>query len=894
MGSEACASLVGSVLPDCLRLASKHAEYASSAKENVDKASDGLAYLKAKRATFENEVKSKAKENKIPSPMAQHWLKEVDTVDAKVGEIKKRYVQRGCRATEDCPLNLCLIYGVSKEAARLREKIEELKAEKSDQFFEDAPQSPAKERPIWPPLRAMRSLQRHLDEVRSHLDSDIVGIVGIWGLEGVGKTTLLTLINNSMLGAGNSGFEHVVWAQASRDRTLESLQNAIISELRLPDQTDDKSSRDARIFKYLNGKNFLLLVDDMFEQINLTALGVPIPGRFASGRKHKVVFTTRSRSVCSGMMANRAIKLDFLGTDEAHRLFREVVTDETIDSEPQIPSLANQVVDLCGGLPSALVVIGQALSDKRTHRQWEHVIQLINDHQFDYGLSRMKESVFETLKLSYDSLKSDKLQRCFLCCCLWPRGHRIPLDDLIECWVGLGLIREFDWIHDAYNEGYSIVGDLEGEGLLASDLASYARLHGVLWFFARWIASDRERNTTEWALCNNVDQWTSARRESPMNREAVLVKRIPENSNLAMKLNTDHIVPSKFVEQIVGLKYLDLSFTKVEHIPEDIEFLLELEYLNLSHTRICLLPTHLRRLKKLKYLLLRCIEKLQEESMHAISQLAQLQVLDVSPYVEIAGDALREIGKHVRALSMAANDGTVLDVMYGSISVQLWSIRINETGGRDTLFLDRLSKRQQHFLRKLEFHSCIGLRYLVVLSGGNDFSKLEELCIRHLESLTEITWEGVSPPLYFPVLQTLVVEGCRRLKNITWIRNLPCLRKLRVADCGGMEEVICDADGKIVSITESALRRLEELILKNLPRLRSVYNQPLTLKFLESVEVVGCPMLRRLPLSSQTAEKNKFEKIEGERAWLEGLVWENDDTKSKFARYYRELKASTA
>ena len=55
-------------------------------------------------------------------------------------------------------------------------------------------------------------------------------------------------------------------------------------------------------------------------------------------------------------------------------------------------------------------------------------------------ITGIEESLFCTLKLSYDNLVGDTPRECFLCCAQWPEDERIPGSDLTEYLIGFGLM----------------------------------------------------------------------------------------------------------------------------------------------------------------------------------------------------------------------------------------------------------------------------------------------------------------------------------------------------------------------------------------------------------------------------------------------------------------------
>ena len=88
----------------------------------------------------------------------------------------------------------------------------------------------------------------------------------------------------------------------------------------------------------------MLLLDDIWERLDLTELGVPHP--IGDGNISKVIFTTRSEEVCHVMEAHQHQKVECLASDEALSLFRMKVGEDTFNSHPEIPTLAEEIVKI--------------------------------------------------------------------------------------------------------------------------------------------------------------------------------------------------------------------------------------------------------------------------------------------------------------------------------------------------------------------------------------------------------------------------------------------------------------------------------------------------------------------------------------------------------------------
>ncbi|MBA0785569.1 hypothetical protein Gotri_025458, partial [Gossypium trilobum] len=146
--------------------------------------------------------------------------------------------------------------------------------------------------------------------------------------------------------------------------------------------------------------------------------------------------------VCGEMGARKKIKVECLESEKAWELFQDEVGYETLNSHPDIPNLAKQVAERCGGLPLALITIGRAMACKKTLGEWKYAIEMLKR----CALSKMENEVFPLLKFSYDNLPNATMKSCLLYCCLHPEDYCIPKKRSVEYWFCEGLLNKFDRI----------------------------------------------------------------------------------------------------------------------------------------------------------------------------------------------------------------------------------------------------------------------------------------------------------------------------------------------------------------------------------------------------------------------------------------------------------------
>lgn len=723
--------IVNTLITPIYHIVFKHVMYPFTASRNVKHLKEAAQGLIAKGNDVRYEIEIAERNGMTAKNEVRKWLENVDTIKSDEEAIRQVYDER-CQVFGCISLNCWSNYKISKSAKKELLKAQEYaKIDTSVVAVQPLPPS-VREMPV--SSSGLLSEEHNMQEAARCIRNSPVGMIGIWGLGGVGKTHLLKKINNSFL--GDPFFDVVIFVTASKDCSVEKIQAEIVKKLSLR-KDDDIESQANIISDFLSRRSFLVLLDDLWEPLDLQAAGITHPLGFVGQFKRKVVLTTRSRVVCGTMKVRKEIKVDCLRQDEALQLFQENVGQEILLSNPHIGALSRELVTELKGLPLALIATGKAMYPKKDPGEWETAIRLLrrSGHDADDPTS-VENTIYFKLKLSYDSLGNDTMRRCFLVCSLWPEDSPIAKDDLIQCWMGLGLLNKCD-VQSSYSEGYNIIGHLQAASLLegSEDSSKHLKMHDVIRDMAIWISCGCGENNNKWVVHAAIGK-TASRKCIPWNRVEYLsmmgngLEELPylgggvnENSmgcsvrskcflgSGSTELRTLLLQDNKFNEKALGniylftsLTYLDLSQNHIRVLPLAVCALGDLEYLNLSYSYITELPKDLRHLTKLKFLYLRgnpihtvpkgTISRLQElqvldllssqVSTHAnytLSLFPELDLLDNLKAVEVGvkGDAAYELlgkfpGLPVRSIHLSRLTGTptfcFLDGCFSSSSVQ--------------------------------------------------------------------------------------------------------------------------------------------------------------------------------------------------------------------------------
>ncbi|XP_034678059.1 probable disease resistance protein At5g63020 isoform X2 [Vitis riparia] len=833
-------------------------------------------------------VESEEKLQKKRTRAVEGWIRSVEAMEKEIKEILEEgdeEVQNKCLGT-CCPRDSYASYKLGKRVSRKIRAVAALRS-KANHFHEVAvplPSPPVIERP----LEKTVGLDSPFLEVWRWLQDEQIRTIGIYGMGGVGKTALLKKINNKFLQPSHD-FDVVIWVVVSKPTNLQRVHETLRNKLEIPDGRWKNRSEDekaAEIFAVLKTKKFVLLLDDIWEPLDLLKVGIPLS---TFGNMSKIVFTTRSADVCRDMEAQKSIKVECLAWEEALTLFWAKVGEDTLNSHPDILKLSEIVVGECKGLPLALIIIGRAMAGARTPEDWEKKIKMLKNYPAKFP--GMGDSLFPVLAFSYDSLPDEAVKSCFLYCSLFPEDYEISPQHLIELWLGEGFLDEYDGIQAARNQGEEIIERLKDVCLLEngrSQKQEYLKMHDVIRDMALWLASENGKKKNKFVVkdqvglirAHEVEKWNETQRISLWESRIEELREPPCFPNIETFSASGKCIksfPSGFFAYMPIIRVLDLSNNyELIELPVEIGNLVNLQYLNLSRTSIENIPVELKNLKNLKYLILDNMNSLQPLPSQMLSVLSSLQLFSMfnSPYK----------GDHRTLLEDLEQLEYINDI----------SIDLTTVFSAQALFN---SHKLQSSTRRLRLFNCKSLN-LVQLSP---YIETLHISFCHAFKDVQISLEKEVLHSKFPRhgyclyhLCHVSISWCSKLLNLTWLIYAPNLKFLSIDDCGSLEEVVEIEKSEVseLELNFDLFSRLVSLTLINLPKLRSICRWRQSFPSLREITVLGCPRIRKLPFDSDTGTSKNLEKIIGEQEWWDGLEWEDKTIMHSLTPYFRTTQSS--
>ncbi|KAA8529018.1 hypothetical protein F0562_033494 [Nyssa sinensis] len=785
--------------------------------KNVAKLKEGVEDLKDKRVRVEGLIDVAKRNGEVIEIDVKSWLTKV----SKIIEDVEKLLENEAGEKKNCYKVWCPNFWSSYQRSRKAKK----KASTITTFLRDSEISTVS-RPaphpgiLSPTFTTFESRIPVMEEIMAVLKDDKIQMIGIYGLGGVGKTTIVKDI--FARAKREKLFEEVVMAVVSQTPRIKDIQGQIADLLDLKLSEETELGRAGRLCERLNGKRVLVILDDVWASLDLSSVGIPSCN---ACKGCKIMLTSRNQDVCSEMKTQKDFFINVLRQPEAWTLFREIVGD-VVDS-PDLHPIATEVAEACGGLPIAIITVANSLKKKTIHG-WKDALQLLKASA-SRNIKGMHAKVYANIELSYDSLESEEAKSCFLLCCLLPADKDILIEILVRYAVGLRLFENVNTFEDERNRAHSLISDLKASGLLSdSKYEGHVQMHDVIRDVGLFIAS-KGKHIFMVKADNELKKWRPKKDKlEPYNGISLMFNdtndlpqslECPKLQLLSLQANHNYLgnirIPEAFFKGMTELNVLDMSrilspplfgFTmklRTLHLYRcslgNVSILGELkslEILSFSNSSITELPREIRELTHLKMLDLdRCheLKVIQPGVISSLSQLEELYIGDSPVQWEIEENGSERSNASLVELESLSRL-IILDIHIPDVKLL----------GKDYFFQNLIRFRlsiDSYFdaVPSYLFSATLRLKFDMAIPLGyglqNLMRRAEKLCLDEVKGLKTVLYELDSKG--FKLLKSLKVQSCNDVENIIDTSKLykhiafPCLEKLFVKGLPNLKSICC-------------------------------------------------------------------------------------------------------
>ncbi|KAK3419955.1 hypothetical protein EUGRSUZ_G00728 [Eucalyptus grandis] len=458
-------------------------------------------------------------------------------------------------------------------------------------------------------------------------------VVGIYGMGGVGKSTLLA--DTEKIIREEKSFDLVAQADVSEHQDIKRIQEEIAHKLGLSDLKNEEyvSVRAELLHGKLkveesNEKTVLIILDNLWKGLDLKSVGIPCgPDNKVMGCK--LLLTSRDRDVLRrDMGCDKDFHLGGLKEEEAKTLFERMVGDKVHDDE--FKPWVEVTLDKCAGVPFLIIAVAKRFKDAGLS-EWKDTLKKIEK----FKDNKINDLINQMLKWSYDRLEEDEKSLLQLCVVY---GISTPsLENLVRYGLGMGLFKEVSSIEDARDRLSSQIRTLQASSLLldSEDVDGF-KIHDLV---REFVASVASKDHPLLVLTVKDKSITELLKDKLKSCRAVCfphidMKEFPKELDcpelrifLLFTNNESFEVPDSYFNSMEKLMVLTLTSTHLIRSPKPFQLLenlhtLCLEYCSLEDVAI------LGKLKGLQILSIvdSEIQRLPKE----IGQLVELRLLDLS------------------------------------------------------------------------------------------------------------------------------------------------------------------------------------------------------------------------------------------------------------------------
>lgn len=666
---------------------------------------------------------------------------------------------------------------------------------------------------------------------------DIVSVLPIVGIGGVGKTTLAQLVYNDQ--RVHNHFNLKLWIHVSNHLDIIGMTRevvGIVPEGNIADCTNLDALQKMVKEKVMLKKIFVVF-DDVWNDDSMEWHRLCAPLQYAHSGS-MILVTTRFPKVAGLVGTMKPIALEGLKDDIFWDFFKKCAfhSDYSTDWYAELERTGRRIAAKLKGSPLAAKTLGSMLKSDLSIRHWRVIM-----NSEIWQLQQEEGDILPVLRLSYQYLPI-YLKQCFSFCSIFTRNYWFDKDMLISMWIAEGFILPQGDLR-VEDIGCRYLNELISRSFFENhpQYPGLYIIHDLMHDLAKFVSMDECLSIQPAECQSNVP--TTIRHLSVIEPMEVIefggCKRLRSFAYFGSSMNLSHVLLSWFNE-LTNLRMLMLRHCNIDELHESISNLKYLQYLDISHTNITKLPESFCRLHSLQTLDIKgcslvCIP-------HGFTKLINLRRI----YASIAiASKITGIGKltslqNLSEFEVLTEQGFQIEELknMGQLEGVLHIRGLEHVGCKEDAIQANLSSKQ--YIEELDLEwssrSSTDPSYITtdeeVLEGLQPHSNIKRLTIR--------CYQGVKSPIWLqaqtvPFLTSFQIENCPNLKELP---NLPSsLSMLQIERCSNLKDLK-------ETLLPHHFPAIKSICVSNCSELVSLSVDSLGgFSFLEHLEIRDCPKL---------------------------------------------------
>ncbi|XP_027174696.1 putative disease resistance protein RGA3 [Coffea eugenioides] len=806
MADALISSTIQVTLERTLSLASDRVGLLVGFKKDVASMTLSLGFIK--------DVLADAEERQNQSSGVQRWLKCLDEVayDAQnvldelhyeslrhQVESRNRHKLKVCCFFSFSNINLAFRWRMASKVRDIKLKLKEINQQAREFGLDSKSVVPAalpaagdtrnrQTDSVVVPMIGRTDDESHILEMLLRPSEKVVSVLPIFGMGGLGKTTLAKSIYNNHQIDGH--FQKKIWVCVSEKVPRVELFKLILGQLKdKKDEVGDRQNIVQEVGKELGNIRYLLVLDDvwddnqaLWDDFFTTLKGLnpinPPKGSWC-------LITTRLH-----LVADKGYPLGRLPGDHCWSIIKgKVVEGEEVPNE--LDAIKDRAIQICHGLPLVASVLGGLLRLRKD--KWRSILE--------DRLLNLNEAM-QILQLSFDSLPSPAIKKCFAYCSIFPKDTEMEGDMLIELWMAEGFLQVDLKKKTLVNKTMEEIGEYYLEILLQSSLLEEIRKYGrrrcykmhdmvhdvsksIMSKSTKFINSETgsgdNSNQVRCLVIDSFGEGTINLFESRSNLlHTLFLSQGSLSSDMLMELKSLYVLNLSGVKnqnlpisigKLIHLRYINFKDSRSETLPESVCKLYNLQTLRLNSGVLKVLPKGMRDFISLRHL----HYYNGDEEFQMPLQMGQLTCLQTLELFNVS----REKGRQIGELGSLKN-------LKGKLEINNLELVKGKEGAEEA----KLYEKANLFRLELGW-ACHreGDNYNDedVLDGLRPHPNLEELVIWYFMGDQFPGWLMKLPTTTtLPKLARLEFSRCNRCRELPPLQNFTSLKELEIFSCDGL------------------------------------------------------------------------------------------------------------